>query len=158
MSVTFPLDVEIAASPEKVFACLTDMECWSSWMHGLVRIEKLTDGAYGKGTMWREVRKMYGREAGEVFEVTELDAPNTIGLYVDGSKGVSRKGEYRFRHTLTPVAGGTATRLHMDSEIDMPGLMFKLLGKLFLGGFKKAMDKDNQSLKRYIETVAAAQT
>ena len=153
MPVRFSSITEIAASPEQVYACMTDLEGYGRWMNGLVRIERLSEGPFAVGTSWREVRRIMGREGGEVFEVTEADPPRGLALFVDGTKGASRKGAYRFHYRLTEGAGGPGTtRLEMDAEIDIPGLMAKLMGKAMLGSFKKAIAKDTASMKTYLET------
>ena len=153
MSVTFTTATEIGASTEQVYDCMTDLEGYGRWMNGLVRVERLTEGAFQAGTSWREVRRIMGKEAAEVFEVTEADPPHALALYVDGSKGASRRGAYHFRYHLTAGAGGPGTTLlRMDAEIDLPGVLFRLLGKLLLVPFKKAIDKDTAAMKAFLET------
>ncbi|MFY0521668.1 hypothetical protein ACN28I_00080 [Archangium gephyra] len=55
----------MAASPERVFSALKDLDAASKWMPNLVGIEKLSPGKFGVGTKWRETRRMFGREASE---------------------------------------------------------------------------------------------
>ena len=90
--------------------------------------------------------------------VTECEPPGRIVLWVDGSKGSTGKGEYRFTHQLTPSDDGAATTVRMDAEIEIPGMFFKLLGKVFLGSFRKAIEKDNAAMKRYLESGEALPT
>ena len=153
MPVRFSSATEIAATPERVYACLTDLEGCGAWMSGLVHIERLTDGPFAAGSRWREVRRVMGREGGEVFEVIAADRPHGMTLYVDGTKGSSRKGTYRFRYRLTEGAGGPGTTcLEMDAEIDVPGVIAKLMGKMALGTFKQAIAKDTAAMKAYLES------
>ena len=155
MSVTFSTTTDIGASREQVYECMTDLEGFGRWMHGLVRIERLTDGAFGAGTRWREVRHLFGKEAAEVFEVTAADPPHGLALYVDGTEGSSRRGAYRFHYHLAEGAGGPrTTRLRLDAEIEMPGLLFRRFGKLLLGPFRKGIDQDTESMKAHLETRA----
>jgi hypothetical protein len=101
------------------------------------------------GTEWRETRRMFGREASEVFAVTACEAPSRLSLLVDGKRGASRKGEYRFEYVLSPEGTGTSVRL--NGQIDMPGWIAGLMTRMFIGMFKKAHDKDMRALKQHIE-------
>ncbi|MFN0207588.1 MAG: SRPBCC family protein [Planctomycetota bacterium] len=154
MSLQFKTELVINAPPAKVAAVFSDMNQWQHFMKGLVRVEKLTDGPFGKGTQFRETRKMFGKEASEFFEVKLYEPPKRIHLYVDGSKGQTGKGEFFFNYDFIAEAGGT--RLIANSEIKMPGFFAKLLGKLMIKVFKKACDRDLISMKQYIETGKAA--
>jgi carbon monoxide dehydrogenase subunit G len=139
----------IAAPPERVFAAMTDLEGAAAWMHGLVRLERLTDGPIAVGSRWRETRRILGREGSEVFEVTGMEPGRSLDLYVDGTRGSSRRGEYRFRHVVEP--SGTGTRLRIDGEISGMGLAARVLAPLLRGQFQKAIAKDLAGLKRHLE-------
>lgn len=150
MTLTLDCDVVIHAPPERVFASMTDPGSARQWMKGLVSIEVLTSGPFGKGTVFRETRKMFGKEASELFEVRAWDPPRSFQFYVDGTKGATGKGEFIFDHTLTPTAEGTHVRLH--GTIQMPGgFMLKMFSGLMASMFKKSIDKDLQALKAFIE-------
>ena len=155
-----PLELELSeyvdAPPEVVFQVATDLESMGEWMPNFVSIEKLTEGDVGAGTQFRETRKMFGKAASEHFEVTHYEPPHRMDLYVDGSKGASKKGEFRFRHTFEPEGNGT--RMTIYGQIDGMGRMMKLMGRMFVGMFKKAIAKDMKALKAYAEkrTGAAA--
>jgi uncharacterized protein YndB with AHSA1/START domain len=143
-------DLQIAAPPERVFAAITDPEQIRQWMPNLVAFEMLTNGQVGAGSQFKETRKIMGKAGHEIFEVTAYEPPRRLDLLVDGAKGSSGKGEYRFRYDLEP--SGSGTRLKMDSNIDMPGGLFtKLMIKLFAGMFKKACVKDLVAMKTYVE-------
>ena len=150
MSLTFSSDVEIKAKPEAFFAAFRDISGWGAWKEGLVSTERLTSGAFGVGTRWSETRTMFGREASEVFEVTAWEPPRALALYVDGRKGTTGRGEYRFRYELEPQAGG-ATRVRLRGEVDMPGWFAWLIGRLFVGSFRKACERDLLALKAHLE-------
>lgn len=144
-------EVTVHAPPALVFARATDLGSFGQWMQGFVRIEPLTPGPAGVGASWREVRKMYGREAGEVFEVTAWDPPRSFTLFVDGTKGSMRRGEMRFSHSFEPLGDGTATRLRLAGEVTGLGCAGVLFGWAMKGMFRKAIQKDLEALKRWIE-------
>jgi carbon monoxide dehydrogenase subunit G len=149
MAISFRSETTIQASPDAVRAAFVDLESWQRWMPGLVRVEKLDDGPFDIGTRWRETRRMFGREASEVFRVTEFE-PALIGLLVDGREGTTGKGEYRFVYTLHPV-GEDATRLTLEGEADMPGAAARVLGFLFRGMMRRGCERDMAALKAHLE-------
>jgi carbon monoxide dehydrogenase subunit G len=154
MAITFELVESIAAPPERVFAVLADLDAAGKWMPNFVRIERLTEGKYGPGARWRETRKMYRREATEEFEVTAMEPPRSLELYVDGAKGSSKRGYYRFRYRLEPAAAGAGTRVILAGEMGGLNWLMELFGRLMAGTFKKAIAKDLAAMKAYIEGTA----
>ena len=89
MSFSFTIAETIAATPDRVYAVCTDLDRAGDWMNGLVRIEWLTDGGFREGARWREVRKMFGKDAAEEFLVRALVPNESFTLWVDGSKVVT---------------------------------------------------------------------
>ncbi len=145
----FSTETRIKATSTQVFEAITDLEGWQNWMPNFVAVEKLTEGDIGIGTEWKETRKMFGKAASEVFEVTAYDPPNRLGLRVDGTRGTTGKGEFLFDYEL--LSDGGATLMQMTGEVNIPGFMAKVMGKLFFGAMKKAIDKDHAALKDYVE-------
>jgi carbon monoxide dehydrogenase subunit G len=150
MPISFRSEHLIEAPPSEVLAAMTDIDSWPAWMQGLQRVEKLSGGPFGVGTRWRETRRMFGKEASEVFEVVEFEPPRRIGLFVDGAQGTTGKGEFRYVYSLEP-ASPDSTRLTLDGEIEMPGAMARILGFLLKGVFRKACDRDTRALKAHLE-------
>jgi uncharacterized protein YndB with AHSA1/START domain len=149
MAIEFTISETINAPLERVFSVATDLDAAGKWMQNLVGIEKLTEGPMAVGSQWRETRKMFGRKASEHFEVTALVPNENLDLYVDGSKGTTGKGEFRFRHTFEASGGGTVFTL--SGEVSGMGKFMELIGRLFIGGMKKAIAKDITAMKHYIE-------
>ena len=147
--IAWTTELQIAAPPERVFDGLTDLDEAGKWMKGFVRIDRLNPEVKGVGAKWREVRRMFGREASEEFEVTVWDEPRRLSLFVDGSKGATGQGEFRFDYELTPEGDGT--RLVIRNDIRIPGLFFRLFGGLLSGTFRKAIDADMQAFKAHLE-------
>ncbi|MCI0342051.1 MAG: SRPBCC family protein [Planctomycetales bacterium] len=143
-----------AVPPDAVFRAATDLDRMGEWMQGLVRIERLTQGPIAVGSRWREVRKMFGKEAAEEFEVTHLEPGRRLDLFVDGKKGASGRGEFRFRHDFLP--DGSGTRLVLSGEITGMGCMGAVFGPLMAGMFRKAIRKDLAALKKRVEAGAGS--
>ncbi|MFN0060873.1 MAG: SRPBCC family protein [Planctomycetota bacterium] len=149
MALTLNLRKEIDAPLERVFAVMTDLERASEWMPNLVGIEPLTPGKLAVGSRWRETRKMFGKAATEEFEVTGLTLNRSLELYIDGAKGSSKCGEYRFKYELAPMNGRTLVTL--TGEIGGGNRFWRFIGRLFIGMFKKALMKDLLAMKQYLE-------
>lgn len=149
MAVEFSVTQHIEVPPERVFRTMTDLEGAAAWMPDLIAVERLDDGPLAVGSEWRESRRMFGKEATEHFEVTGLDAPRSLRLRVDGTKGSSKRGEYLFHYELTPRGNGTEVRL--DGEIRGLLGVAALFGRLFVGPFRKACAKDLAAMKEHLE-------
>ena len=93
---------------------------------------------------------MFGREASEVFEVTEWDPPRALGLYCDGRLGSSKKGEFRFRYRLEPR--GSGTEVILSGRVEGMGAFVSFLAGLFKGWMCKAFEKDLKRMKQWVET------
>jgi uncharacterized protein YndB with AHSA1/START domain len=149
MAISFTLTEHINAPKEKVFDTLTDLDGARQWMKGFVRIEKLKGNRIEPGAVWRETRKMFGKEATEEFEVVSVIPNKEIRLRVDGTKGASKKGEYLFHFLLNEEAGGT--RVVVNGEIAGLKGFSAFLGKLFVGMFRKAHVREMRAMKKHIE-------
>lgn len=154
MAIEMNVSETFDAPPEQVFEAVADVERYGEWMPGFVSIEKLTDGDFGVGTEFRETRKVMGREGTEHFEVVGFEPGRRLELHIDGSKGTSGKGVYRFTYDFERE--GEGTRMTMHGRIEGLKGVSKLLGKLFAGGMRKAIEKDHAALKAWIERRSAA--
>ncbi len=154
MALQFTIREEFAAPPARVFAAATDLDAVRKWMPNLVSLETLSPGPFGKGTTFRETRKMFGREATEYFEVTGYEPGKQIEFFVDGTKGSSRRGQYRFRYAFAPSAKGTTVTL--DGDISGMGKVGEFIGRLLMGPvMKKASANDLAALRKYVEGESA---
>lgn len=154
MTIQMTLTGRFDAPPDAVFEVLTDIDGYGDWMPNFVRVERLSEGEFGVGTRFRETRRMFGRESTEEFEVTAFEPGRLLELYIDGKKGTSGSGEYRFRYTFEPRDGGTDMTMH--GEIGGLSGFARLLGKLFAGGMRKAIAKDHAALRAHVSRRAAA--
>lgn len=149
MGIHFRTSQRVSAPPQTVAAAIADIDEYGLWMPNLVRIERLTEENFGVGTRWRETRRMFGREATEEFEVRVWEPGERLELFVDGRKGSSRRGEFRFVYTF--AGDGDSTELSLDASIDNMGLLGNLLGKLMVKPLVKAVERDHAALKSYVE-------
>lgn len=132
---------ETSASPDEVWAVLTDIEGSVEQLSAVTAVERLDDGeGFGPGTRWRETREMFGREASEVMEVTAVDEGRSYTVEAD-----SRGTHYTSVCAVEPH--GTGSRISMTFVTEQTGGRFgKLLahtvGKAFEGASRKALQQD----------------
>lgn len=147
--IEFDLSEHFDHPPERILSALTDLDRLDEWMPEFIRLERLRGDDFEVGTSWRETRHLFGREATEHVEVAELDPPHRLVLRVDGSKGTSRRGEYRFTYTLTPEDEGTTVRLR--GEGSGLGTVGRVVGRFLLGPFERACRRDVRALRRWLD-------
>jgi uncharacterized protein YndB with AHSA1/START domain len=147
--IEFELTEHFDHPPERILTALTDLDRLGAWMPDFVAVERLEGGDYGVGSTWLETRHLFGREATEHVEVVALDPPKRLVLEVDGSKGTSRRGEYRFTYTLTPEDGGT--RVTLRGEGSGLGTLGRVVGRFLLGPFERACRRDVRALRRWLD-------
>jgi carbon monoxide dehydrogenase subunit G len=150
----FSLTHPVEAPPQKVFDVMTDVDGFQHWMPNFVRVEKLTEGALDVGSVFLETRRMYGRDSTEHFECTRFEAPHRFDLLVDGTKGTTGKGEFRFSHRVE--GSGSGSMITIEGEITGMGVMGKLFGFAFKPMMRKALRKDFEALGAYVESLDAA--
>lgn len=149
------LKSHVAASPAEVFAAYTDFERAPERVEGIQSIQMLTDGPVGAGTKFRETRIMFKREATEEMEITVFDPPREYTIEAD-SCGAHFATHFRF---MADGKGGTDVTMDVRSKATSFGAkLFTPLGWLFGGMMKKAMQKDLDDLKKYLEQGAPAAT
>ncbi|PGT81317.1 MULTISPECIES: SRPBCC family protein [Bacillaceae] len=149
MSIRFESQKNLKVSKQKAYTALLDLDSAENWMQGFVGIERLDEGPLKVGSEWKETRKMFGKEASEYFEVVELKEPDKIVLRCDGTKGTTGKGEFLFTYTLSSINDHTEVKL--NGEINGLSGLSKIFGKLVVGSFKKACEKDLDALKKHLE-------
>ncbi|TWT88932.1 Polyketide cyclase / dehydrase and lipid transport [Pseudobythopirellula maris] len=142
----------IEAPPERVWAVATDLEHAAERVSGIDRIEVVTDGPFGVGTVWRETRTMMNHQSTEELTVTRCGPPT--GYTVEGeSCGCAFASTLRF----TP-AGEGATDVGFEmlwrAKTIFAKLASPIAGLLVGGGMRKAVESDLSDLKRACESPA----
>jgi carbon monoxide dehydrogenase subunit G len=128
------LTIEIARTPEDVFAYLTDVSNLPAWQAG-VKSAKLRDGRI------EESRTLLGRELHTTLQVLEREEPRLFTLRALGSPV-----PFTVRHELEAAGGGT--RLTVTAEGDVPGFAAGLLSRRAERQFRQ----DFERLKRILES------
>lgn len=147
----------IHASPEAVFAVLTDLDNASDVIRSIIKVERLEGEGYQVGVSWRETRKMFGQEASEVMEVTGVDAPvsTTIG---SPSHGVYYTTEFRCEPdgddtVLTAVFGGVPQEPSFLQKVG-----WTVFGATGMRASRKALEADLEDIAGAAESGGAGES
>jgi hypothetical protein len=144
-----PVIVEcaIAAPPADVFAAATAVEQWTEIIPAIVRVEKLTPGPVGRGTRWRETRRIFGREGTEEMEFLEFE-PHRRYLVGAESHGCRYRTEFRF----DPRGKGTLVTMSFGA---VPLTFGAKVMSVLMGFMRKKMAEmcaaDLNSIRVYLE-------
>jgi uncharacterized protein YndB with AHSA1/START domain len=108
--------LDIDATPERVFRCLTEPELLMRWIAGLVETTPLTTDGVRTGARSRDVIVEGGRRIVFDSEITRMDRPGVLDVLLT-MRGVSVACEYR----ITPR--GTGAALAVEERIQLGGAM-----------------------------------
>ena len=128
------LTIEIARTPEDVFAYLTDVSNLPAWQSG-VKSATLSDGRID------ESRSLFGREVHTTLEIVEQEEPRVFTL-----RAVDSPVPFTVRHELEPTEGGT--QLTVTADGDVPGFAAGLLARRA----EKQFRNDFERLKKILES------
>ena len=128
------LTIEIARTPDDVFAYLTDVSNLPAWQAGV-------KSARMRGGRIEESRSLLGRELHTSLEIVEREEPRLFTL-----RALDSPVPFTVRHELEPAPGGT--RLTVTAEGDVPGFA----AGLFTRRAERQFRKDFARLKRILES------
>lgn len=144
------LNRSIDASPESVWAVLTDLDHAAETLTGVTRIERVAGSGYRVGTRWRETRRMMGKEATEEMWVSEVDERRRTVVEAH-SAGTA----YRTVFDLVGRDGRTHLTMTFAADTGDASLATKLMSVLFgpLGRrvTQRVMAQDMQDIARRAE-------
>ncbi|MFD0276994.1 SRPBCC family protein [Kitasatospora sp. NPDC127111] len=142
--------IDVARRPEEVFSYLTDASHLPEWQESAVSAKALDDAPMHVGSRVRVTRKVRGREMAMTSEVTEFDPPRSWRLHgIDGPV----RGDVR--GTVEPLGDGERSRVTLSLDFEPHGLGHVLVPLVVKPMAKKEMPKNEQTLKRLLESGAA---
>jgi carbon monoxide dehydrogenase subunit G len=137
------LSIEVARTPDDVFAYLTDVANLPAWQSG-VHVAQIEDAGEPRvGARIRESRHMLGRELDTTLEITEYDAPRLFSL-----RALDSPVPFVVRHELEP--SGDGTRLTVTGIGDA-GLLPGFAAGIMARRAEKQFRKDFERLKKLLE-------
>ena len=139
--------VEIARSPEDVFAYLDQLDRHGEWQNEIVSTKVDTDGPVRVGTRVTDVRKVPGGKRAISYEITAHDPPRTSSF-----RGLN--GPIRVVGTVTvDPAGDGRSRVTIDLDFEGHGLG-KLLVPMVRRDARKHVPINQAKLKERLEAGA----
>ena len=102
---------EIQASPEQVWALLSDAQRFPEWVAFTDRMVEAPEGALEAGSTYREYGGVAPFKSESAWRVTEFDAPRRQ-VHVGGDKQM----EITLTLELEPSGGGTRLRQQLDFQ------------------------------------------
>jgi hypothetical protein len=139
---TFENVVTISRPIEDVFGFLTDFENVPKWNYAIVETCKVSDGAVGVGTIYRQVRSVPSRSE-ESFEVTAFDAPRYLEI-----RGQLGPFPSRLSYALETTPQGTRVTNLVELELRGPG---RLLGRVAIPRVRDAVGANLRKLKQLLD-------
>jgi uncharacterized protein YndB with AHSA1/START domain len=137
--------VEIARSPEEVFAYLDDLDRHGEWQEQLIAVRRETEGPTGVGTRVTDTRKVPGGKRDVTYEITAHDPPRRSSF-----RGVN--GPIRPVGTITvEPAGEGHSRVTLEIDFEGHGIG-KLLVPLVRREARKNIPEDQRRLKERLES------
>jgi hypothetical protein len=145
---------EISAPASTVWALATDLDRWVEVVSGIDGVERLDGGAgFGPGTRWRETRTLFGKQATEDIEITDVDSGRRYDTLAE-----SHGARY---HSAVQVDAidDARSRLTMSFDAEPQSLLAKVLGvvmgPMMASASRKALERDLADLAAAAELDAA---
>lgn len=129
---------------DQVFAFLADLENAPKWQSGLTESTKVSEGALGVGTKFRETIRIVGRPVETICEITAYEWGRKMAFKSTSSAAIQYAGEYFFQ------AVGNSTRIEAKGETHLGGL-WRLLEPLFATEVKREAQAELQKVKAVLE-------
>lgn len=123
--------VDLAASPEQVFAVLLDPDALSRVIPGCHALTRTGENRY-RADVTIGIGLVKARYAAEV-SLSELDPPNSLSL---GGSGISAFGSASGAGKVRLEPAGSGTRLHYDYSVAVSGKVAAVGGRMLEGAAK----------------------
>ena len=141
----------VDAPAEVVFRTVADIGHFSQAVPHIVNVEFLSEVKSGVGTRFRETRRMDGREASTVLEVTEYVENDHVRI-------VSEAGGAVWDTVFTVAPSGAGAELTMVMDARPQRLSARLAVPLMLRMVKGAVARDMDAVKAFCERRASEST
>ena len=146
MGLNVRVETDVKADPQRVFDYLADGEKLPEWMAEFLEVEKVSDGAPARGTVYRYVMR---RGANSTFEWSEFEPARRIAW--DGERVPSMPGGWikpDGYYELSPRDGGTHVAIVLQAAV---GGTMKLMQPLMGRQMRKGTIEDAARLKAILE-------
>src|SRR5438270_9494056 len=104
--------IEIARSPEDVFAYIDDMSRHGEWQDAIVSTKVETEGPTRVGTRVTDTRKVPGGPRDITYEITEHDPPRRTSF-----RGLNGPVRPEGTVTVEPVGDGSSSKVTIEFDL-----------------------------------------
>lgn len=138
------------ATPQEVWAVMTDIEGSTETITGIEKIERLDGGdSFAPGMRWEETRTLFGKTATETLEITAVDEGRSYVVEADS-------GGTHYRSVMSVEPNGTGATITMTFGAESSGRVSRFLartvGKAFEKATRKALEQDLADIAAAAET------
>lgn len=134
----------IEASPEQVFAFVTDFRNATKHVASIENLKVLTKGGIGVGTRFVQKRKVLGTSQEQEMEITEFE-PSTSYAAQGEAHGCVVTGRLSLKET------GGGTKVVAEVKVEPKKFSGKLAASMILKGAQIAMHEDLEAMKTALE-------
>jgi uncharacterized protein YndB with AHSA1/START domain len=138
--------VEIARTPEDVFAYVTDPSHLAEWQESVVSTRLEGGGAPAVGSRVAVVRRMGRSERTMTMELAELNSPRSWAV-----RGIDGPVRGNVRGMVEPLDGGARSRVTIELDFEGHGIGKLLVPLVVRRQAQKEMPKNMQNLKERLE-------
>ncbi len=140
---TLESEVRISASPEEVFAYLSDLEKHPEWSHTM-EIKRTSEGPIGVGSTYASKGKNFGMTANDTVEVTEHQPNERFAWRTTGAVGM----KFGWSFEMRPQEGRTL----LTERFEPPaGVIGSLISTFTGSSTRKAMEEGLANIKEKLE-------
>ncbi len=142
-------DINIAATPERVWQVITDIEHCDQTISGIQAVEVLEKPETGLvGLKWKESRIMFGKEATETMWITEAEENAYYQTRAENHGAV-----YISRMSIKPDGDGSHLQMSFRGEPQtlVARILSVLTGWMMVGSMKKLINQDLEDIKARAE-------
>ena len=140
----FVRQLTVPASPDRVFAYLSDFTTTTEWDPATVRTDRIA-GSGGVGTRYRNVSSFLGREATVDYVVTELDPGRRFTLRGENATLVAHD-DMRVRDD------GSGTTVTYSASFELKGFR-KIATPVVAPALKRLVDDGADGLRRALQAL-----
>ena len=143
--IKFEMSETIKRSLEEVFAFVVNPENEPKWHPGIIATERITDGAIGLGSKWRETFNGMGVKGEVILEITEYE-PNQKVVFRGTQVGPV---EPIFTLAFEEVKNGTKVSYIVEPKVkgEVPRLIVPLIASRGKRELKKYLTKLKDTLE-----------
>jgi uncharacterized protein YndB with AHSA1/START domain len=140
-------EIEIEASPDRVYDVLADPTRLGDWVTIQEELEEAPEGDLEPGSTLRQRMKVAGRRFHLSWKVIEAKRPSRIVWEGNGPMGSKAKATYELS-----ADGGGGTKFSYCNEYGLPGgPAGRLAGRAILAAAGREADRTLKRLKKLVE-------